>query len=153
MHRDNAFYLSEHDATGAKGASMEAKILLPLKTVAFGTASHAFCNYFQMSKPLAVRCCDEYALMIKDLYSSENLWVPDENNLKGICRLHHAVHGVNGMVGLLDCMHSTRWKNCPKAWQASFKLVGKESGGPTVVLKAMSDYYGSGMLPLGMQVL
>ena len=139
MHSGNAFYLSRYDGTGAIGASLEAKILLPLKTLAFGTASHAFCDYFQMSKPLAVRCCDEYALMIKDLYSSEYLRVPDENDLKGICRLHRAVHGVNGMMGSLDCMH-TRWKNCPKAWQASFKS-GKESGGPTVVLEAMSDYH------------
>ena len=138
MHSDNAFYLSECDATGAQGASLEAKILLPLKTVAFGTASHAFCDYFQMSKPLAVRYCDEYALMIKDLNFLEFLRVPDEYNLKGICRLH-CVHGVNGMMGSSDRMH-TRWNNCPKAWQALFKS-GKESGGPTVVLKAMSDYH------------
>ena len=33
-----------------------------------------------------------------------------------------------------------QWKNCPTAWQASYKS-DKESGGPTVVLKAMSDYH------------
>ena len=43
------------------------------------------------------------------------------------------------MMGSLDCMH-TQWKNCPKAWQASYKS-SKESGGPTVVLEAMSDYH------------
>ena len=32
------------------------------------------------------------------------------------------------------------WKNCPKAWQASYKS-GKESGGPTVVLEAVADYH------------
>ncbi len=64
--------------------------------------------------------------MIKNLHSLEYLWVPDENDLKGIlCRLHRDVHGVNGMMGSLDCMHR-RWKNCPKTWQASFKS-GKES--------------------------
>ncbi len=42
-------------------------------------------------------------------------------------------------VPLLDCMH-TGWKNCPKGWQASIKS-GKESGGPTVVLEALSDYH------------
>ena len=47
MHSDNRFYLSQYDGTGAKaGASLEAKILLPLKTMAYGTASHAFCDYF-----------------------------------------------------------------------------------------------------------
>jgi Plant transposon protein len=139
MHSGNRFYASQYDGTGAKGASLEAKILLPLKTMAYGTASHAFCDYFQMSKPLAVRCCDEYACIIKDLYSPEYLRVPDENDLIRMCKLHRAAHGVNGMMGSLDCMH-THWKNCPKAWQASYKS-GKESGGPTVVLEAMCDYH------------
>jgi Plant transposon protein len=40
------------------------------------------------------------------------------------------------MIGSLDCMH-TYWKNCPVAWQQSFK--GKESG-PTIVLEAIADY-------------
>ena len=138
MHSDNRFYLSQYDGTGAKGASLEAKILLPLKTMAFGTALHAFCDFFQLSKPLAVRCSDEYARIIKDLYSPEYLRVPDENDLIRVCKLHRAAHGVNGMMGSLDCMY-TQWKNCPKAWQASYKS-GKESGGPTVFLEAMSDY-------------
>ena len=43
------------------------------------------------------------------------------------------------MLGSLDCMH-TRRKNCPKAWQQSFKS-GKESGGPTAVLEALSEYH------------
>ena len=43
------------------------------------------------------------------------------------------------MFGSLDCMHNC-WKNCPKAWQASFKS-GKESRGPTVVLEALADYH------------
>jgi hypothetical protein len=40
------------------------------------------------------------------------------------------------MLGSLDCMH-TYWKNCPVAWQQSFK--GKQSG-PTIVLEAVADY-------------
>jgi hypothetical protein len=47
MHGNNAFYLSGCNATGAKGASLEAKILLPLKTMAFGTASHVFATTFR----------------------------------------------------------------------------------------------------------
>jgi Plant transposon protein len=66
----------------------------------------------------------------------EYLRVPDGNDLKNICALHKEVHGVNGMIGSLDCSH-TYWKNCPKAWQGSFQ--GKE-GKPTVVLEAMCDY-------------
>jgi hypothetical protein len=53
MHADFPFYASQVDSTGKKGASLESKILLPLKTLAFGTAEHAFLDYFQMSKALA----------------------------------------------------------------------------------------------------
>jgi Plant transposon protein len=105
-----------------------------------------------MSKPLVVRCCEEYALIIKDLYSAEYLWVPDENNLIRVCKFHRAVHGVDGMMGSLDYMH-TQWKNCPKAWQASYKS-GKESGGRRLSLKqCLTTIDDSGMLPIGMQVL
>ena len=41
------------------------------------------------------------------------------------------------MLGSLDCSH-TYWKNCPKAWQGSFK--GKEKM-PSIVLEAISDYH------------
>ena len=124
---------------GRGGASLESKILLPLKTFAYGTAEHAFSDYFQMSKALASKCCEEFANMMRCIYSEEYLRIPDANDLKSITKLHQEVHGVRGMFGSLDCMH-TRWKNCPKAWQQSFKS-GKESGGPTVVLEALSDYH------------
>ena len=41
------------------------------------------------------------------------------------------------MIGSLDCSH-TWWKNCPVAWQGSFK--GKEKK-PSIVLEAMCDYH------------
>jgi hypothetical protein len=44
---------------------------------------------------------------------------------------------MDGMLGSLDCSH-TYWKNCPVAWQGSFK--GKEKM-PSIVLEAMADYH------------
>jgi hypothetical protein len=127
------------DATGKMGASYEAKILLPLKTFAYGIPPHTFIDYFQMSKGLAARCCDVFALLMKLLYDEEYLRIPDALDLKRIAKLHKERHGVNGMFGSLDCIH-TPWKNCPKGWQASFKS-GKETCGPTVVLEALCDYH------------
>jgi hypothetical protein len=41
------------------------------------------------------------------------------------------------MIGSLDCTH-TFWKNCPKAWQGSYK--GKESK-PSIVMESIADYF------------
>jgi Plant transposon protein len=41
------------------------------------------------------------------------------------------------MFGLLDCMH-TQWKNCPVAWQGSFK---GRAGYPSIVLEAVCDHH------------
>ena len=40
------------------------------------------------------------------------------------------------MIGSLDCSR-THWKNCPKAWQGSYK--GKEKK-PTIIMEAVADY-------------
>ena len=67
MNAGHPFYTCQFDATGKKGASLEAKILLLLKTFAYGVAPHAFSDYFQMSKPFAAKCCEEYAAAIHSL--------------------------------------------------------------------------------------
>jgi hypothetical protein len=42
------------------------------------------------------------------------------------------------MIGSLDCTH-TSWKNCPKAWQGSYKGKGKNP--PSIILEATCDYH------------
>ena len=109
------FYASSRDATGKQEASYyEAKILLPLKTFAYGVPSHTFIDYFQMSKGLAAaHCCEMFAVVMKLIYDEEYLRLPDALDLKRIIKLHKKWDGVKGMLGSLDCIH-TAWKNCPK---------------------------------------
>jgi uncharacterized membrane protein YwzB len=60
MRSINPFYARQSDAAGKKGASLEAIILLFLKTYAYGTAEpNAFSDYFQKSAALASKCCEE----------------------------------------------------------------------------------------------
>ena len=131
------FYLSTEDCFGHEIASFEARMLLPLKSIAFGVPPKTFRDYFQMSKTLARDCCINFYRKIRTVYESEYLRTPTKEDLKAITRLHQNVHKVPGMVGSLDCMH-TYWKNCPVAWQGSYK--GSKSK-PSIVLEAMSDHH------------
>jgi hypothetical protein len=135
------FFVNTIDAAGKQGASIEARVLLPLKTFAYGVPPHTFSDYFQMSKNMAKDCCRNFALVIKELYAAEYLRVPTSEDIRNITRLHQDKHGVPGMFGSLDCMH-TPWKNCPKAWQGSY-VSGQDSKkkAPSLVLEAVCDYH------------
>ena len=110
--------------------SFEAKVLLPLKTLAFGVPSHTFRDYFQLSSSQARLCCQKFHTTMISVYLSEYLRLPTAADVKSVLKLHEEKHKVKGMMGSLDCMHTT-WKNCPVAWQGSFSKGVK---GPTIVL-------------------
>jgi hypothetical protein len=134
------FYMNTVDAAGKEGASMEARVLLALKTYAYGVPPHTFTDYFQMSVDFAKECCRNFDNAMKQLYAEEYLRIPTSNDIRNITRLHEEKHGIAGMFGSLDCMH-VPWKNCPKAWQASFVSGndGKKRT-PSLVLEAIADY-------------
>ena len=133
---DTEFYNSGTDCIGRESSSIQCKILLPLKCLAFGVPPHAFRDYFQMSKTLA---CQSYTLFMKYLYKAfkqEYLQLPTKNDVKQILQLHEEVHGIKGMMGSLDCMH-VPWKNCPKVYQAAFQGKLKK---PAIILEAVYDF-------------
>jgi hypothetical protein len=75
--------------------------------------------------------------MIKRIYANKFLKLPSAQEVKSIVNLHKKVHGVDGMIGSLDCSH-TIWKNCPKAWQGSYKGKGSK---PSIVMEAICGYH------------
>jgi hypothetical protein len=106
-----AFYLTDLDRHGNRASSFQSRLLLPLKTLAYGVPPHAFIDYFQMSEDFARDCCFHFDDAIKKCYAKEFLRLPTKRDLKAICKLHKAVHDVDGMApGSLDCTH-TYWKN------------------------------------------
>jgi hypothetical protein len=90
-----------------------------------------------MSRQYSRECCKEFDKAMRTIYMKDFLRLPTATDLKNIVKLHKAAHGVDGMIGSLDCTH-TFWKNCPKAWQGSYK--GKESK-PSIVMEAIADYF------------
>ena len=137
MEAQIPFYNRKKDCFGNDVPSLEARILLPLKTLAYGVPPYAFSDYFQMSKTMARKCCVEFDSALMKVYEAEYLRLPTTEDIKSITSLHKAKHGVDGMFGSIDCMH-TRWKNCPKGWAGQYS--GKE-GVPTIVLEAIADHH------------
>jgi Plant transposon protein len=131
------FYSGKADCCGNQTASIEAKLLLPLQTLAFGGATHQFCLYYQMSKTLAATSCSMFHKTFLHLYRKKYLKKPSKEDIYRISSLHEQIHGVAGMFGSLDCMH-TKWKNCPTGWQGSFK---GQKGYSSIVLEGLCDYH------------
>ncbi len=117
------------DTFGRVGASVEeAKVLLPLKSLAYGVAPHCFADYFQVSQPMARECLKQFIKVIPHQYSHKFLRLPTQAaDLKSITALHERVHGVPGMVGSLDGMQ-TRWMNVKV-------LMMSSNGSPKVARK------------------
>jgi hypothetical protein len=109
----NYWFFKVSDSDGFSRTSMEARPLLPLKTLAYGVPSHTFIDYFQMSAQYASSCCKHFCKAVKLVYQNEFLRRPTQDDMKKIIRLHKVVHGVEGLMGSLDCTH-TFWKIVPR---------------------------------------
>jgi Plant transposon protein/Ulp1 protease family, C-terminal catalytic domain len=137
------FYTSfRRNRYGKEGPCFEAKILLPLKCLAFGVSCTAFIDHFSMSWSFGKECCTRFNEKFEEMFEEEFLRLPTATDLRRIVALHKHQHGVDGMLGSLDCMH-TKWKKCPVAWQAGFKGSKQKSGtsNATIVLEALADYH------------
>ena len=125
------------DTNGRVGASLDARLLLPIKSLAYGVPPHTFRDYFQMSTTLARDCYSNYNKIIIKIYKKEYLRLPTPADVKAIFQLHEHIHKIKGMMGSLDGMH-TFWKNCPVAWQGDFNGA---KGKPSIVLEAACDHH------------
>ena len=135
---DIQFYSNAKDCFANEIPSLEARLLLPLKCIAYGVPPHTFMDYFSMSMTAARTCYVEFMAGLRLLYVGEYLAKMTKNDLAAIMRLHKSVHrGVEGMLGSLDCMH-TYWNKCPVAWKGQYK---KGKAKPSIVLEGMCDYH------------
>ncbi len=84
-----------------------------------------------------MKLCREFDQAINAICLYEYLRVPNDVELNRINKLHCKVHGVDEILGSLDCTHRI-WKNCPKEWAGFYK--GNENT-PSIVLEVISDYH------------
>ncbi len=90
---------------GRVGPSLEAKVLLPLATIAYGDhALHSLRVTYQVSQSrlwLARKIYRVFFETIQKIYGDEYMRTPTATDLKAICTLH--------------------WIHCPMEWQGVFR--------------------------------
>jgi hypothetical protein len=131
------FFTNTTDALGKRSICPKVKLLMALKLLGFGSAAPVCIEYFQMGLSTARLCM---LTMIKciaesDALNGKFLRQMTRSDAKTVSTMHHEQHGIEGMIGSIDCMHM-RWKNCPVAWHGQFQ--GKEKKA-TIVLEAMCE--------------
>lgn len=82
---DDTFFKPTATQSLKKGVSLEARLLLPLKTSCYGVPTHCFCDYFEMSKQFARDCCKEFGRIVHTVYKGKYLKMPDANALSLEC--------------------------------------------------------------------
>jgi len=115
------------------------KVLNVLKVVRFGTSLNAFEDYFQISAEAVRKAHEEFFHVICNAEELKHQYLRQMTRIDAarVSALHDQIHGVPGMAFSIDCMH-VKWKNCPVAYQGSFK--NKKDGCCTLVLEAGADH-------------
>jgi hypothetical protein len=132
-----SFWTNSIDCCGRMAIRPETKFLAALKTICYGVSFSAFQSYFQMGETTARECVSKLSRgivnnqQIRDTY----LRLMNKSDARRVSKLHSEKHGINGMLGSLDCMH-VRWDNCPYVQRGQH--VGKDKK-PTLVLEGLAD--------------
>jgi len=131
------FFCDGVDATRRAKISSDAKIMIALKYLAYGTSVNALRDYFQLGKSTAMKCVKLLTKEVTTLpFCREYFHGMTPMDAKKVEEYHVTVHGVPGMPGSLDCLHFV-WGNCPVVHHGQYQ--GKE-GRPTLVVEAMVDH-------------
>jgi hypothetical protein len=129
-----------------RSISIDAKILISLKCIAYGTAINAFRDYFQMGESTSRLCVQHFARGILgcDAICNKYFRKMSPADAKRVEQMHYDAHGIHGMAFSIDCTHFFGGK-CPTKYHGQYK--GKESD-PTVVVEAGCDYVPAVVLAL-----
>jgi hypothetical protein len=115
------FFTQHIYPSGRLGVCPKAKMLIAMKLIGYGISPSGFQDYFQMGITTARKSMLKFLRIIscsalRDIY----LRSMTREDAKRVSAMHRAKHGVNGMLGSLDCMH-VHWKNCPVLKQGHYK--------------------------------
>ena len=131
---EDSWFQQKFDALNRPGLSTLQKCVAAIRVLAYGCAYDAVDEYVRIGESTASDCVAHFCDAIISSFGEEYLRSPTVRDLELILQ-ENAKRGFPGMIGSIDC-YNWRWKNCPKAWQGSFK--GKK--GTSIVLEAAVSY-------------
>jgi hypothetical protein len=105
---------------------IDAKLLISLKYMSYGTAINAFRDYFKMGESTSRLCLHHFVrgVLSCDDIRTKYFRTMSSSDAKRVERMHHEVHGVHGMAYSLDCSHFF-WGKCSTKYHGQYK--GKDS--------------------------
>lgn len=138
MSGDRLLFHDNYDCCNRRSISLDAKILISLKFLAYGVTPNCWTDYFQISETYAHKCVEHFVdcLVGSTFFVGKYLRDMTPVDMKRVTDLHQEKHDVPGMPGSIDCTHFFL-KNCPMGWQNHY--IGKEKK-PTIMMEAVADY-------------
>jgi hypothetical protein len=91
LNRQIPYYQEKENLSVDSQASIYAKLLLPLKSLAYGVPPNCFTDYFQLSEAYASVSCNKFDKVVKLLYTSEWFRLPTPTDLSNVSQLHKEV--------------------------------------------------------------
>ena len=95
-------------------------------------------EYLHIGETTARDCLQHFCQGVIEIFGEQYLRKPTPQDCEDLMQMHEDVHGFNGMLGSIDCMH-WEWKNCPTTWKG-FYTTGYKRKNPTMILEAVADY-------------
>jgi hypothetical protein len=116
------FFRATIDCIGKPSICPKVKLLMGLKCLCFAASPAAFVDYCQMSESTGRTSLKTLCQSVahSDNLAGIYLRKMTRHDAKRVSQLHLNEHGVDGMLGSLDCMH-VGWRLCPISWQGQYQ--------------------------------
>jgi len=135
--QEDKFFVDGFDITGLRRVSVDAKILISLKYLAYGCSVNAFWDYFQIGESTALLSVKLFTSCIANsIFQKKFFSFFTPLDAKKVEASHYAKHGIHGLLGSLECSYFV-WGDYPVARHGQYQ---KKEGRPTIVVEALADY-------------
>jgi hypothetical protein len=101
------FFRDGFDITGRKKISMDAKLMIAIKVVAYGSCENSFRDYYQLEDSTTCLAVKHFTAGIASYHSLQETFLcsMSPSDAKWVESMHYEQHGVRGIAGSLDCSH------------------------------------------------